>query len=201
MIEELAEARYGGVVFDIASLKGHLKPAIARARDAGLAVTSVHPMFGPGARSLADQVICVCDCGCGEATRRVEAFFTDTAATLVKLSLDEHDRIVSYVLALSHLTNLVFAKVLMNSGKTFAELNRVGSTTFHSQMKTTSTVIQENPDLYYSIQRINPFSQELCEALRQSVEDVAGWIRAGDHDAFVRMMQTGRKWMLGDDVD
>jgi chorismate mutase/prephenate dehydrogenase len=158
-------------------------------------------MFGPGARSLADQVICVCDCGNSEATRRVEAFFTDTAATLVKLSLEEHDRIVSYVLALSHLTNLVFTKVLMDSGKAFEDLNRVGSTTFHSQMKTTSTVIQENPDLYYSIQRVNPFSQELCEALRRGIDEVSGWIGDGDRDAFVEMMQSGRKWMLGDDVD
>ncbi len=201
VIEQLAERRYGGTVFDIASLKGHLKPAIERARQARLAVTSIHPMFGPGARTLSDQVICICDCGDGEATRRVEAFFTDTAATLVKLSLDEHDRIISYVLGLSHLTNLVFTKVLMGSGLPFEELNKVGSTTFHSQMTTTSTVIQENPDLYYAIQRLNPFSDELCASFKRELETILGWVRKENRQAFADMMRAGRQWMLGDDAD
>lgn len=200
IIEQLTEVGYGGVVFDIASLKGHLKPAISGAREAGLALTSIHPMFGPSARTLSDQVICICDCGNAEATRKVEAFFTGTAATLVKLSLDEHDRIVSYVLGLSHLTNLVFTKVLMESGTPFEQLNRVGSTTFHSQMTTTSTVIQENPDLYYAIQRFNPFSAELCESFRRGFETIAGWVRDEDREAFVEMMQAGKQWMLGDDT-
>ena len=120
VLDEIATLNYGGTVFDIASLKGHLRDALDRAHAAGLSVTSIHPMFGAGVRTLANQVVCICDCGAPQATRRVEAFFTDTAATLVKLSLDEHDVIVSYVLGLSHLTNLVFTRVLMDSGKNAA---------------------------------------------------------------------------------
>jgi len=198
VIQQFADLHYGGIVFDIASLKGHLKSAITQARAAGLAITSLHPMFGPGARTLAGQVICVCDCGDPQATRRIEAFFTDTAVTLVKLSLDEHDRIVSYVLGLSHLTNLLFAKVLMVSGKQFKELNNVGSTTFHSQMVTTSTVLAENPDLYYSIQRFNPFGEELCESFKRELETIAGWIRNENREAFAEMMHAGRRWMRSD---
>jgi len=201
VIQQFADLHYGGIVFDIASLKGHLKPAITQARAAGLAITSIHPLFGPGASTLTGQVICVCDCGEAQATRKIEAFFTDTAATLVKLSLDEHDRIVSYVLGLSHLTNLVFAKVLMASGKQFKELNNVGSTTYHSQMVTTSTVLQENPDLYYSIQRSNPFGKELCESFKRELETIAGWIRNENREAFVEMMHAGKRWMRGDDAD
>jgi chorismate mutase/prephenate dehydrogenase len=200
VIAQLAETGYGGTVFDVASLKEHLKPAIARARTANLSVASIHPMFGPGTRTLADQVICICDCGDAHAARRVEAFFIDTAATLVRLSLEEHDQVISYVLGLSHLTNLVFAKVLMESGRSYQELNKAGSTTFHSQMMTTATVIQENPELYYTIQQLNPFSAELCEAYRGALEAISGWIRNEDRPAFVEMMQAGRKWMVGDDA-
>jgi chorismate mutase/prephenate dehydrogenase len=200
-IDELTDIGYGGIVFDIASLKSHLKPAITRARAAGLAVTSVHPMFGPGARTLSDQVICICDCGDADATRRAEAFFADTAATLVRLSLDEHDRVVSYVLGLSHLTNIVFTKVLMSSGMPFEVINRVGSTTFHSQMVTTETVIRENPELYYAIQRLNPFSAELRESFQREFETICGWIREDDARAFREMMQAGKEWIVGDDTD
>ena len=201
VIAQIATTGYGGVVFDIASLKSHLKPAITRARAAGVALTSLHPMFGPGARTLSDQVICICDCGDADATRKVEAFFADTAATLVKLSLDEHDRIVSYVLGLSHLTNIVFTKVLMASGLPFERVNQVGSTTFQSQMVTTETVIRENPDLYYAIQKLNPFSAELRESFQRELETISGWIRDDDAQAFREMMQSGEEWMAGDDAD
>jgi prephenate dehydrogenase len=107
---------------------------------------------------------------------------------------------ISYVLALSHLTNLVFAKVLMDSGKRFDELNRVGSTTFHLQMQTTATVVRENPDLYYAIQRLNPFSEQLCESFRRGFETIAGWVRAGDCGAFFEMMEAGRQWMRNHDA-
>lgn len=201
IIEQLARTHYDGTVFDIASLKGQLKPAIARAREAGLTLTSIHPMFGPDTRTLSDQVICICDCGDARATRKVEAFFSDTAATIVKLSFDEHDRIVSYVLGLSHLTNLVFTKVLMAGGKRFQEFDMAGSTTFHSQMLTASTVIHENPDLYYAIQRLNPFSGELYESFKRAFETIARWVRDENRQAFVEMMQAGRQWMMANDAD
>ena len=200
VIAEIAASGFEGTVFDVASLKSHLKPAIEQARQAGLAYTSIHPMFGPGARTLSDQVICICDCGRHEATAKVAGFFADTAATLVRLSLDEHDRIVSYVLGLSHLANIVITKVLMASGMEFGELNRIGSTTFHSQMTTTSTVIQEDPNLYYAIQKLNPYSAALRESFLTELTEISDWIRDDDGAAFRDMMKDGRRWMKGDDT-
>jgi chorismate mutase/prephenate dehydrogenase len=200
VIERLAELRFSGTIFDIASLKGHLKPAIAMARAVGVSVASCHPMFGPGARTLSDKVVCSCDCGDPAATAKVEAFFRDTAATLVKLSLDEHDRIVSHVLGLSHLINILFTKVLAASGLPHDRLREVASTTFLSQMATTITVIRENPELYYAIQRNNPYTPELYAALKQACGDVTEWVLAGDQEAFVKSMQECKRWVNDDDT-
>lgn len=194
-LDDLAGRQYGGTVFDIASLKAHLRPAITRARRAGLAVTSLHPMFGPNTRALSGQVVCVCDCGDPEATRRAEALFRDTAATLVRLSLEEHDRVISYVLGFSHLLNLLFAKVLANSGTTFDHLNRVGSTTFHAQIGTTATVVGEDAALYFGIQQLNPFTPELYEAVRRELQELTGWVLGDDQASFAGMMERARDWM------
>lgn len=197
IIAELTAARYAGTVFDIASLKGHLKGAIAEAHQAGLSVTSIHPLFGPSARALSDKVICVCDCGDGQATQRVRSLFGETAVTLVDLSFDEHDSIMSYVLALSHLVNIVFAAVLTKSGFSYDRLEQVGSATFHSQMVTTSTVIEENPDLYYSIQRFNPFAAELFGRLKREVDLLTSAVLDNDRSAFVQAMLAARSWKAG----
>ena len=47
-------------------------------------------MFGRTARTLADQVICACNCGSHEANRGVEAFSINTAATLKTLTEPGH---------------------------------------------------------------------------------------------------------------
>lgn len=194
-ITEIAGQRRSGIVFDIASLKGHLKPAIAAARERGARYTSIHPMFGPGARTLSDKVICICDCGDAEATRRVEALFADTAATRVHLSLDEHDRIMAHVLGLSHLINLLFARVLMADGMPFERIERIGSTTFHSQMQTTATVMRDNPELYYAIQKLNPCTPELYATLRRELEALLATVERGDEPGFAETMRGGRGWM------
>ena len=195
VIESVARCGFAGTLFDVASLKGHLKPAIAAALRGGVSITSIHPMFGAEARTLSDQVICLCDCGDAEATERVRAFFADTAASLVDLSLDEHDRIVSCVLGLSHFTSILFTRVLMRNADSFGLLNRVGSTTFHSQMATTATVMRENPALYYEIQRVNPFTNELYESIHDELESLTSAVLSDDRDAFVQMMASGRDWM------
>jgi chorismate mutase/prephenate dehydrogenase len=198
LIDGFATARFAGVVCDIASLKGHLAEPIRRAVAGGLAVTSVHPMFGPSARTLSDKVVCVCDCGRPEATAQVIELFAGTAATLVPLEFEEHDRVIAYVLGLSHLINLLFAKVLAAGTERFGEVNRVGSITFHAQVDTARTVLGEDPDLYFAIQRLNQFTPQLYEAIRREFDELAAWVSAGDRDRFAAMMEVSRRWLLGD---
>lgn len=197
-IEQVTALRPNGVVCDVASLKGHLKPAIGWARSAGVAITSIHPMFGPNIATLADRVICVCDCGDATATARVEELFRDTAATLVKLSLDEHDRVVTQVLGLSHLVNLLFGETLRRSGFRYDELARIGSTTFASQMQTTGSVLRENPELYYAIQRHNLNSPELYGHLRDALTAWTRSVERADAAGFVDLMDGCRRWLEAD---
>lgn len=194
-IDAIAATGFRGVIFDIASLKSHLKPAIARARQRGVPVTSIHPMFGPSARTLSDKVICVCDCGDAHATATAEGFFRDTAARLVRLSFDEHDHVAAYVLGLSHLINILFVRVLADSGDPIEHFREVGSTTFASQLATAATVIRESPELYYAIQNLNPFMSKVYESLRQCTEELTQQVLGGDRMSFIMSMGAGRAWM------
>lgn len=194
-VEEIGRLGFGGVLCDVASVKEHLRPALEAARARGVAVTSIHPMFGAGARTLSDKVICLCDCGVPEATERVAALFRETAVTLVPLSLERHDEIASYVLGLSHFLNLLFARVLATSGLSFAELTAVGSTTFHSQFATTESVVRENPLLYYEIQKSNRFSERVYRELERAAGEWIGWVEKGEPASFSGAMQELSAWL------
>jgi chorismate mutase / prephenate dehydrogenase len=194
-VEEIAACGFAGVLCDVASIKEHLRPALEAARDRGVAVTSIHPMFGAGARTLSDKVICLCDCGVPAATERVATLFRETAVTLVPLSLERHDEIASYVLGLSHFLNLLFARVLSTSGLSFAELTAVGSTTFHSQFATTESVVRENPLLYYEIQKSNRFSERVYREVERAAADWIGWVENGEPASFAEAMTTIAGWL------
>lgn len=194
-VEEIAAAGFAGVLCDVASVKEHLRPALEAARERGVAVTSIHPMFGAGARTLSDKVICLCDCGDPAATERVATLFRETAVTLVPLSLERHDEIASYVLGLSHFLNLLFARVLATSGLSFAELMAVGSTTFHSQFATTESVVRENPQLYYEIQRSNRFSERVYREVERVAAEWIDWVENSEPARFADAMTAISAWL------
>ncbi|GMU64928.1 MAG: hypothetical protein AMXMBFR36_12020 [Acidobacteriota bacterium] len=194
-IDAVVDAGFRGVVCDVASLKQHLRPAFERARAAGAAVASLHPMFGPGARTLSGRVVVVCDCGVPAATARVAALFRETAATLIELDLERHDRVAAWVLGLSHLINLVFVRALVSSGLGAAELAAIGSTTYAAQLATTRSVAGESPDLYYGIQRLNPFTPEVHGRTAAALEEWTRWVARGDEAGFSAAMSAARSWL------
>lgn len=195
IINELVRLEFRGMIVDIASLKGHLKKSIGKAREKGSHIASIHPMFGPQSRTLAGKILCLCDCKDRQANELVMRLFGETALTIVRISLKEHDRVVSYVLGLSHIINIVLMKVLRESGFSYGELRRVASTTFLSQMETATSVIKENPDLYYEIQHCNPFREELYRDISDALKEVTEKIRRGARDEFARAMEEGERWL------
>ena len=192
VIDRLSDLRYPGIVFDIASVKAPLEPSIARARRRGLALASIHPMFGPNARRLDPKIVCLCDCGSRRAMRRIRSLFRGPLVTLVPVGLKRHDRLVAYVLGLSHAVNIVFARLVARSGLPLAELRAAASTTFRRQLDTALSVVGEDPHLYYSIQRFNPHRQVLYKELLAATRRLAAAVGDDQGGRFVRLMASGR---------
>jgi chorismate mutase/prephenate dehydrogenase len=178
ILAELEGLRPTGVVAEMCSLKGHLGPAMARLRGAGVRLVSFHPMFGPDVRMLEGRTVAFCTDAPRADLDVVQGLFADTSARLVEMDPAEHDRRMGLVLGLTHLANLVFARALSLSGVGPAELAEVAGVTFGRQMATTREVTGENPSLYYEIQALNELTPETGRWLREAVDE---WLRAVDH--------------------
>lgn len=195
ILKEMAERPPRGLVFDVGSLKSPLRDALQALAAAGGRVTSVHPMFGPDAELLAGRHVIFVDVGAPAATAEARALFAPTLATLVDMSLDEHDRLIAYVLGLSHALNIAFFTALGESGVGAADLERISSTTFNAQLDVSGRVANENPRLYFEIQHLNPHRLASLASLRHAVDAVASAVEAGDEAAFVRLMDRGRAYL------
>jgi chorismate mutase / prephenate dehydrogenase len=192
---ELAGRAPRGVVFDIGSLKTPLRRGLNALRDAGCGVTSVHPMFGPDTELLSGRHVIFCDVGHAAANAEAQSLFASTMAEQVVMTLDEHDRLIAYVLGLSHALNIAFFTALAESGEAAPRLARMSSTTFDSQLDVASRVAVESPELYFEIQRLNDYGRESLHALRSAVERLLAAVEGGDEAEFSRMMRQGKAYL------
>jgi chorismate mutase/prephenate dehydrogenase len=195
ILTDLAERRPSGIIFDIGSLKSPLRDPLRAMAQSGLAVTSIHPMFGPGTDLLSGRHVILVDLGRTDANRGVERLFASTMATVVHMDLETHDRTIAYILGLSHAVNISFFTSLAESGEAAASLAHLSSTTFDRQLAVAADVAEENPHLYFEIQHLNDYGSEALSALSDTVERLQSIVRAGDEAAFVTLMERGRTYL------
>lgn len=195
ILEELARRPPRGVVFDVGSLKSPLRSGLAALVAAGAQVTSVHPMFGPDTELLSGRHVIFVDLGVPAATAAARALFEPTMATLVEMDLESHDRLIAYVLGLSHALNIAFFTALADSGEAAPRLATLSSTTFDAQLAVASRVAAENPDLYFEIQTLNDYGTESLAGLLYAVERLRSVVRAGDLEGFRGLMSRGKDYL------
>lgn len=193
----LAKAPPPGVVFDVGSLKSPLREGLQALRAAGAQVTSVHPMFGPDTELLSGRHVIFVDVGVPKATAAARALFEPTMATLVEMDLESHDRLIAYVLGLSHALNIAFFTALAESGEAAPKLATLSSTTFDAQLNVAANVAAENPDLYFEIQTLNDYGTESLAALLYAVERLRSVVRANDLEGFRALMTQGKGYLAG----
>ena len=194
VLAQMSEDPPDGLIFDIGSLKTPLRSGLNRLVAAGGRVASIHPMFGPETSLLSGRHVVVVDLGDHGATEETRELFSSTMVTMVEMDLDSHDRLIAYILGLSHALNIAFFTALAESGETAARLADLSSTTFDRQLAVASLVARENPNLYFEIQHLNEYGGESLAALAAAVGRLQEVVGSGDAGAFAELMQRGSKY-------
>lgn len=191
ILEQMSEDPPGGLIFDIGSLKTPLRTGLAKLASTGASVTSIHPMFGPATELLSGRHVVVVDVGVSRASAAARDLFSSTMASIVEMDLDSHDRLIAYILGLSHALNIAFFTALAESGEDATHLASLSSTTFDRQLAVASQVASENPHLYFEIQKLNDYGDESLNALANAVNRVRSMVSAGDSEGFASLMRDG----------
>lgn len=198
ILRTVAAARPRGLLFDVCSVKAPVREALQDAARSGLAVATVHPLFGPSTGSLAGRHILFCDCGNRPAVERAMDLFRGTGANLVEVPLDRHDALMARVLGLGHATTIAFFTALARGPFTAADLRGATSTTFERLLATARAVANENPDLYFEIQALNPHTSAVLHDLELSLAELRDAVFRGDAGAFRSLMESGKRYLGGD---
>ncbi len=179
----------GQVVIDITSTKVLPVEIMHRHIKTG-SVLGAHPLFGPGAMSIANQnfVLTPTSDEEGALAQKIKNYLEARGARVTLMTPQEHDETMSLVLGLSHFIAIVAADTLLGSGK-LKPMEIAGSTTYKVLLILLESVLSEDPELYASLQMNLPQVTELERLFRKSAGEWADLVEVKDRQEFVRRMK------------
>jgi chorismate mutase/prephenate dehydrogenase len=152
-------------------------------------------MYGPDTELLSGRHLIFIDVGSATATAAAKELFASTMVEQLDMGLDDHDRMIAYVLGLSHALNIAFFTALAESGEAAPKLAQLSSTTFDAQLLVSAAVARDNPHMYFEIQHLNQFGLGPLDALCEAASRIRQLVAKGDEDGFVQLMQNGREYL------
>jgi chorismate mutase/prephenate dehydrogenase len=199
VLAQLVVRRPRGLVIELSSIKSPLLATLAGARAAGVRVLALHPMFGPGKSPYEPLTFVLATQREPEIEKQeIEPILSHPYTHLVAVPFADHDRLMGWLLGLSHLTSMVFGAALARAGIDPAELHACASTTFLRQAATARSVLGNDSDLYLDIQRLNPFRSEVYRATREALAELEKLVEAHDRQGFHDLL-SGARETLGSD--
>ena len=122
----------------------------------------IHPMFGPGIKTIKGQnIISVPIKDAKKELTVAKSLFE--GANFVTIDAIEHDKKIAVILGLTHLMNLVFAKIIAKDEKMHLT-EKMSGTTFRVQKTLAESIMTESPELIETIianPEIRRFAEEL----------------------------------------
>jgi chorismate mutase/prephenate dehydrogenase len=122
------------------------------------------------------------------------ALFQDTTANLIRIPLVQHDELMSYVLGMSHMLNLAFAKAISDNRFSSKQLEAVASSTYRAQLDVAIPIINENQDLYFEIQVGNKHTKDLFREIIQAFQAYLDAVSTNDRMLFKQYMESSKKY-------
>ena len=142
------EMKRGACLIDIASQKSKTATALAK-MPTKISPICVHPMFGPGTKTMKNQNIISIPIKDGkkELTAAKSLY---VGANFVTIDSNEHDKKIALILGLTHLLNIAFANILAKDDK-IKLTEKMAGTTFKAQKIISESILTESPELIETI--------------------------------------------------
>jgi len=194
VVEGIApHVRAGQIISDITSVKvmpvdimhQYLKNAV---------ILGTHPLFGPGAKGVANMNFVLTPIGEKERATAQEAksYLEARGGRVSVMTPAAHDEMMTVILGLSHFIALAAADTLSNV-KDLGGMKAAGGITFKVLLTLIESVVSEDPELYAAIQLSLNSLPDLEKRFEEKACEWAEMVRNGDKKQFVDRMQALQK--------
>ena len=176
------------VIIDITSIKAFPVEIMHKHIKTGL-VLGAHPMFGPGARGIANQSFVLTPTNEEETAlaQKIREYLETRGARATLMNPDEHDEMMAVILGLSHFIAIVSADTLLSFDK-LKQMRAIGGSTFKLLLTLAEGVISENPEFYTSLQMNLPNIAEIEKLFQRRAKTWADLVENKNRDKFAQRM-------------
>lgn len=142
------EMKRGSYLIEISSQKSKTAAALLK-MPSKINPICIHPMFGPGVKTVKGQhIISIPIKDAKKELSVARSLFP--GANFVTIDALEHDKKIAVILGLTHLINVVFANILSKDEKV-SLTEKMSGTTFKAQKILTESIMTESPELIETI--------------------------------------------------
>ncbi|MBN1366972.1 MAG: prephenate dehydrogenase [Dehalococcoidales bacterium] len=193
--------RPGQVIVDITSVKT-MPVDIMHMYFKKAEVLGTHPLFGPGAKNVANMNFVLTPTNKRESAlaQKVTAYLEARSARVTLMTPQEHDGMMKVILGLAHYIALVSADTLAGL-KNIRQMAAISGITYKVLLTLIESVISEDPELYATLQMALPGLPELEDEFRKKAKFWAELAKNQDKAQFIRRMNAVHKKLEKNSVD
>ncbi len=176
------------VIVDITSIKVLPVEAMHKHIKTGL-VLGMHPLFGPGARGVANQNFVLTPTNDREEAlaQKIKGYLEARGARVTLMTPQEHDEMMPVILGLSHFIALVSADTLLSFNK-LKQMEAIGGITYKVLLTLVESVVSEDAELYAALQMSLPNMTGIEELFQRRAKIWADLVRNKDRQKFIEKM-------------
>ena len=186
----------GALVCDLTSIK---IPAVNAMKDNSpddSEILGLHPMFGPHAvGDMTSQVIAACPERSGPLSRLLIQLFKSEGAVIKETTPEEHDRMMSIIQGLTHLSSIATAMALRQLGFQFKNSLEFSSPIYRLRLEMIGRILSQDAQLYADIAIENPLTQDSLRAYQNAIEQLANLLNKHDTAGFVQEFQEAANYL------
>jgi prephenate dehydrogenase len=191
ILESLAPRfRPGQLVADICSLK---VPPLKAMEGSAAWYVGLHPMYGPYVKDFVGQTMIVCPGRVADAPREwLMELLRCAGLKLHVCSAEEHDRMMTVIQLIPHVTTVVLGHCLRDLGIDAAESLRYTSPIYRLELDLIGRLFAQDPALYAAIAMENPYKNEALGVLRRVFFETAEAVEHGRWEEFLAAFEKTR---------
>ena len=183
------EMKRGSYLIEISSHKLKTSQALLK-MPAKINPICIHPMFGPGTVKIKNNnIILVPIKDVKKELAVTKSLFQD--ANFITIDAAEHDKKIAIILGLTHLMNIVFAKILAKD-ETASLTEKMAGTTFKAQKIIAESILSESPELIETIIS-NPEVKRFGDELHKDIGRILADAQDGKNEDIIQYIKTAQE--------
>ncbi|MFO7797339.1 MAG: prephenate dehydrogenase/arogenate dehydrogenase family protein [Promethearchaeati archaeon] len=192
------------LIFDVTSLKKETYKALNETRkNYEVNSVSLHPMFGPGIKSMENYNMILLNVGGTDNYNKkkdaLKKMFIKEGLYLTEINdPEEHDKMMAIVLGTPHMFNILFMKLLKTMDIPLSKLMDFTGTTFLLQKVFAESIIQREVEMFGEIQMDNPQFHTLLEEFKKVLKEYSSIIENKNLKKFKKIFSDGIEYSIND---